>query len=411
MKIFGLVLFGLVLSEVVLQLICAIYPAANDLIFLSRDQTPLTISGGPLGHQGNPERYDHDVRGYRNVAALETAEIVAIGDSHTYGGGVRRERAWPFLVQEATGLKTYNMGLGGYGPAHYLLQLDQAMDMKPKLVIFGIYFGNDFHDSFRLAMTNESIGRFLTEEELATIYELEEASALSDITSELFQGGQSESEDKVNESDSLQVAVYRWRLFLSERSALYGIARAVKNLMLPESTILSSDFAAAKAALSKEQLKYSSVFEDDRSGWRTIFTSPHRGLVNNRLDPRIDIGYGITFDVLLAAHQRTAESDVELLVILLPTKESVFSGVVDDPNEHLGYKELVNDEKRNREELVQYMRQHRIDFIDLLPILMSQVDQSYFESADGHPNMRGHEVISGAVIGRVRDKFDLPLPP
>ncbi len=56
--------------------------------------------------------------GFRNPKVPETADIVAVGDSHTYGNTARMVDAWPYVLGQASGRQVYNMGLGGYGPNH-----------------------------------------------------------------------------------------------------------------------------------------------------------------------------------------------------------------------------------------------------------------------------------------------------
>jgi hypothetical protein len=114
-----------------------------------------------LGSRGNPFRADHDLNGYRNARALEQADVVALGDSHTYGVSVALEAAWPSHVAAETGLRVYDMALPGYGPAHGLVQLDRALALHPRLVILGLYFGNDLYDSFALSKINPQVSALM----------------------------------------------------------------------------------------------------------------------------------------------------------------------------------------------------------------------------------------------------------
>ena len=51
----------------------------------------------------------HDAWGFRNKKVPETAEIVALGDSHTYGNCAKRNEAWPAVLQRLTGQQVYNL--------------------------------------------------------------------------------------------------------------------------------------------------------------------------------------------------------------------------------------------------------------------------------------------------------------
>jgi hypothetical protein len=73
------VVAGLVLTEGALRL---------RRVVLERWVPPMTIPDARLGHRLNPAYPGHDVRGWRNQVPLDAADIVALGDSQTYGLGV-----------------------------------------------------------------------------------------------------------------------------------------------------------------------------------------------------------------------------------------------------------------------------------------------------------------------------------
>ena len=75
-------------------------------------------------------------------ALLESAVLVAPGDSQTYGTGVGADQAWPRILESIGGLPVYNMGVGGYGPTHSLLLLDEARTFQPSVVVEAFYFDN-----------------------------------------------------------------------------------------------------------------------------------------------------------------------------------------------------------------------------------------------------------------------------
>jgi len=397
-----LLIASILLAEMILQVACQVSPHINSIIFIYNEPQPLIVKGGPLGHTGNPLYFSHDDRGYRNEKSLKSSDIVAVGDSHTYGTSVARDEAWPFLIQKALGIKTYNMGFGGYGPSHYLLQLNDAIELSPQLVIMGLYFGNDFYDSIRLAQANSKIAAFLSAEELNIIRTLEEKSRIADEAGK-FSPFRATRNKKIRKMTDDKSSI---RVFLSHHSALYGLVRAVKNVVYKrafgQTTFMSSDFEVAKASLTKEQLEYISVF-DGQDGWRTIFTSPYRGIANNREDPRINTGFNLTLKVLAPIKRQVLDSGAKLLVVLIPTKESVFSRKVRNPDSHIGYSDLIHSEQSNREELKQFLVEQEIPYIDLLPYLQSSGEQPYFSNLDGHPNALGHKIISDAIIDWISD--------
>src|SRR5215831_20557063 len=90
-----------------------------------------------------------DSWGFRNGHVSDSSDIVAIGDSHTYGNTARMEHAWPSVLERLSGRPVYNMGLGGYGPNQYfhLLQT-KAIKLKPRTIVVGLYMGDDFENAF-----------------------------------------------------------------------------------------------------------------------------------------------------------------------------------------------------------------------------------------------------------------------
>ena len=124
-----------------------------------------------LEHVIVPGSGGHDEWGFRNPEVPEEVQIVAIGDSHTYGTSAPASESWPAWLGRLSNTTIYNMGVGGYGPPQYRYLLNvKAKLLKPYLVFIGFYFGNDLRDSYRFAKNvnvntigpnNRSTGKFL----------------------------------------------------------------------------------------------------------------------------------------------------------------------------------------------------------------------------------------------------------
>lgn len=71
------------------------------------------ISDPKLLHRVAPNSPGHDVRGFRNAASPEAADVVAIGDSQTWGINVRQEETWPSVLKRVGKVSVYSMSLGG----------------------------------------------------------------------------------------------------------------------------------------------------------------------------------------------------------------------------------------------------------------------------------------------------------
>ena len=60
------------------------------------------------------------------------------------------------------------MAVGGYGPAHSTVLWEDALNLKPAIVIEALYRGNDFYDSFRLVYDLEQLPELRAQDEETT---------------------------------------------------------------------------------------------------------------------------------------------------------------------------------------------------------------------------------------------------
>src|SRR5262249_50916074 len=104
------------------------------------------VSDPRLGHHLEPDAPGHDARGFRNEASAAITDVVAIGDSQTWGVNVRREESWPAVLGKISHLSVYSMALGGWGPLQYEVLAKDAVAFRPRALIVGIYLGNDIFD-------------------------------------------------------------------------------------------------------------------------------------------------------------------------------------------------------------------------------------------------------------------------
>jgi hypothetical protein len=372
-----LVLFAVsvLICELALQFLAAFTPVGS---LLGR---PSAIP--PLKDRG------HDTRGYRNVQALATADVVVLGDSQSYGTSVSRDEAWPTVVTARTGLSVYNMARAGYGPGHNELQLAEALTLKPRAIVVGFYFGNDLFDAFALARGRPAPPGL---EELAREADaLEREEPLEQKASRFFNRGRTEP--------SRTEARPGLRVWLRNHVMLYALAREVRNRIAGPPPLLSRSYERAVAALTPTDRAYVSVV--DGPAWRTILTAPYRRLVLDQRDPRILLGFERAVAALESIAAGCRSAGVELLVVLIPTKESVFWPRIQKPDNHPQLHELIADEAAVRDRLLGRLQRAGIDVIDILPALRASVEQPYLPDADGHPSPAGHAVIAQQVAGWV----------
>ena len=102
------------------------------------------------GYAYSPNRPGINSWGLRDdpIGPGEKVHILAVGDSFTVGGGVRKEEAWPaqlqLLVNSASGLpyriRVVNAGVAAYSLTQIrVLTEELAEEFKPRIIVVGLY--------------------------------------------------------------------------------------------------------------------------------------------------------------------------------------------------------------------------------------------------------------------------------
>lgn len=100
-----------------------------------------------LGYYG-----PHDLLGFRNTSVPNTADVIIIGDSQTYGNNVNIWNNWPHLLQQSLpqGVSVYSMATGAWGAVQYFYAFAKSLAFSPEVVLIAYYMGNDEADTFNL---------------------------------------------------------------------------------------------------------------------------------------------------------------------------------------------------------------------------------------------------------------------
>jgi hypothetical protein len=133
----GLLIASVVAAEGLLQLASRMSPTVERRLAPPWEVDQSVVPDERMVWRGNPLRPDHDRWGYRNPDRPARADVVALGDSQTYGPD-DPSRAWPSVLARRAGLIVYNMALPGYGPGQSLLQLDDALSLDPKELVVSV---------------------------------------------------------------------------------------------------------------------------------------------------------------------------------------------------------------------------------------------------------------------------------
>lgn len=337
---------------------------------------PSALPDARLGLRSNPAYPGHDANGFRNESVPARADIVALGDSQTYGGGVTAAEAWPQRLGMLIGQVTYNMGVGGYGPGHSLLQLDKALALRPRLIIEGFYAGNDAWDCFDgvYNLGQWPARRSPDPKVQAKISELERLNPLRhslDVMSGM--------------AERPPGPVPGWRRFLSQYSRTWALGRRVWHELGKRLRALPIlDFYA------------------DR-GTATVFMPAYRARALDVRDVRVAEGRRICIDLLGDMNDAVTGQGVEFLVLLIPTKEYVFADRVQDPSPELAA--LALQEQEFWAETRHQLDRRGIPWVDALPALRAELAaarQPYPKTSDGHPNAGGQAAMAAAVAEVLR---------
>jgi hypothetical protein len=387
--IFRLIVLGLTVAagEVALQMASAMSRSIQRALAAPWERDAPLMPDDRLVWRGNPFYPDHDIAGYRNAQRPKSVEVVILGDSQAYGAGVAVRATWA----QRLGVSVYNMAVPGYSPGQSVLQVDDALALRPRLLIVAPYFGNDFVEAYEMARRHPALARGVSPTlRQAAAVRNERMTIKREMELEAFAGTGS-----VPPGPSV---VRRW---ISEHVKLYALLRAVWTRMRPPASpaLLSRDFATAAATLTPGQRRLVSPLDGE---WRTILTAGYRGRMVDDRDPRVRVGVEVARDALLGIAARCRAAGVMMMVVLMPTKESVFWPRVRDVAAHQGLAQLVADEARLKAELRAALARQDVPVIDPLEALRAAPRQPYFEDFDGHPNALGHAIIADALAEPVR---------
>jgi len=381
--------------ELALHILAFMSPQVDFLLSRPLESSGIspTVPDERLGHRPNPAYPNHDKNGFRNPHVPKTAHIVALGDSQTYGQGVKAEYVWPRVLESLTRRSVYSMAYGGYGPVHSLLLWDEAVVLEPAVVIEAFYAGNDLYDSFNLIYNGGQLPSLKTYDKnrMDIVIRAEESEPIATRVSRMIR--------MQTHASGKDKSIRSW---LSKHSRIYGLLRRTRYELArhrPRSNNpcnAHDEWLKAKSFAATHS-EYCQVFSNKESG--TIFTSEYRLSALNLDDPRISEGQRISLEVISQMHQRAIRDGRRFIALLIPTKELVYGKqAIGIPSAN--YHALVRNELQFWEETKIFLREHSIEHLDALGSLRAQLEagpQPYKVSHDGHPNTHGHRVIARAI--------------
>lgn len=393
------ILLGLLLLECVLRGAAAIGLRVDALA----PPIPRRIDDVIMGTRGNKEFPEHDARGFRNEEVPVSVNLLAMGDSHTYGWNVKAQEAWPWLVAQATSASIYNQGMGGFGPMHTLEILPEALEMHPKAVIFGLYFGNDFVDSFDFAARNNRLSLWLESEQAKRVAEIEGRGRIYDEISGLLEetiGINARSHRYLHGGNNV---IYRTKKWIAENIYLYRVLQSARAAMFPSPVttfMVSGEFEELERRVNAGPYDDRLIAFDDGK-WSTILTPAYRVATMDQREPRVAASVALVENVLVEMNEMVRATGASFCIVLLPTKEAVFyqhAAVSEQGIQQGVMKRLAQIEIGLMERLIGVFDLHGIPYVAPFDELYRASVQPYPHTADGHPNAEGNRIVAHAIL-------------
>jgi len=373
--------FAIVLSEIVLRIAL---PYIEPQAVTVADTDPILRPDPVLDHIIVPgsDGGVNDARGFKNRIALEHAEIVTLGDSHTYGsiGPDGVDNSWPAKLGRVASTSVYNMGVWGYGPGQYSALLDQALLLHPKAVVVGLWSGNDIFDAYDL------------------VYHYD---AWTKLRNPNFANSVPQTAE---DSKQLHTPLRDVRQWIRDRSVLYKtlgdrtrIWREEMGFASPR-TVGTEDWSTTNPDAS---LIYDAMLE-----LRTLFWTGHRVAGVDINDPNVLEGLRLTKEFLVEMNTRASSGGAQLVVVIYPSKMSAYNELVREANlSNHAFTKIVEDEGELKGEILTVCNEHKIVCVDALPAFQAELEKGkkmYSESWDEHPLPSGYgayaEVAKNALV-------------
>ncbi|MFP6640656.1 MAG: hypothetical protein VCC04_10470, partial [Myxococcota bacterium] len=105
----GASLVALVISALVFEMGLRIFKHPIDYL------QPVRVTDPVLFLRLLPGSGAHDEWGFRNLGVPSKVDVVAIGDSNTWGINATREKNWPGWYSQMSGKSVYNLGIPAFG--------------------------------------------------------------------------------------------------------------------------------------------------------------------------------------------------------------------------------------------------------------------------------------------------------
>jgi hypothetical protein len=335
--------------------------------------------------------YRTDSNGFRNGSVPPTADVIVAGDSQTVGT-LDEEHAWSCLLQRNTGYRIYNLGTGGWGPQQYTEALRRfGMKLKPQLVLFAFYEGNDIENAyefkfFRLSglpwdqflardLDSEDSGGRMPIDPLDTFFRILSRTYVSALLRAAMQASPWEGQGNV-----------RHALVDAQGHTIRTTSEAMRNAFETMRT------------LNFDELQ----FYDEGPFRRSVLQSEPASIS--------DIGWTETKHAIIEANRLANAHRARFAVVMIPSKIHVYLEALEFSNQH------------GLDERIRFFKSRMNVYANLLQDLSSEEDFQIFNltrflvdavkkgkdpyfMTDGHLNVNGNLIIANTLGTFVEDEL------
>lgn len=336
------------------------------------------VNDNKLGYKLSPSFKESDRNGFRNSNTLIEADIVTIGDSHTYGVNVSNNDCWPQQLAQMTNSKVYNFGIPGYGCLHYYSLLDEAIQLKPKHIILGLYVYNDISGVCTLINQVDYWNKWVRKQNL-------------DITDCLLNNQLNVSSvNGVTGNDLCYNIIYCIKSAFLGTAIGSAIAYIIENILIinpdPSSTLIVNEIN------NNTLFKYNKI-------------SNHKNKTNIS-NKNILLGLNISKIVFKELRRKSDINNVKFSVAFIPSKENVYYKYLLDLGYELpqDYHQLVDNERYLVNEFSKLLNQIDVMYINVLPHLENELTTNgniYQNNYDGHPTKFGYYIYAKSIFENI----------
>lgn len=385
------------LSFVILSIVMSIVLIEIMLGILYQFSVPVTFPEQlerdlELGRVTPPNTPGHDSRGWRNEKPLESADIVAIGDSQTWGVNARLDEMWTSVLSAETNYSVYNMSQGSYGAVQYAVLTERGLALSPKLIVVALYFGNDIADAYSMVYGDYNYKNLR--------HESFDMSAISSTIEEQVARYNGFTKIADPQTSTQSDASSLWMQFAT--GTYIGKSLDARGLLAGDTLTPDKRLDVSKK-LADENPNLYAIYQ---AGDVITFLTPRYRLIALDVDsPIVQEGLRITENRLLAIQRLIDEAGIQVLIALIPTKELVYAPLFDKAELSDAYRRLIESETTIRTEIITYLKANDILYVDTLPSLQTSAQanqQIYPQSFDGHPQPEGYRVIGRSIADYIK---------